>query len=134
MVFEKALSHCFPVYRFCSASPFQLEVHLCIFEALCLIITVFHYYICLFHFPNFPLPTPLFWILYFPTGFVAAGPLMAEPQVPSQWKTPEMSQISLQLWPSISVRLPWWLSAVRPPLPLSPILHVAETWPGTPAL
>lgn len=44
---------------------------------------------------TFSFPTPLFWILCFPTGFVNAGPLMAELQVSPQWTAPEMSQICL---------------------------------------
>lgn len=56
-----------------------------------------------------------------PTGFVDAGPLMAELQVSSPWKTPEMSQICLQLWPPISVRSPWWSSSVCASLPWVPM-------------
>ena len=68
-----------------------------------------------------------------PTGFVDAGPLMAELQVSSQWKTPEMSQICLQLWPPISVRSPWWSSSVcasRPCTPMLPLVWL-ELVPGS---
>lgn len=38
---------------------------------------------------TFSFPAPLFWILYFPSGFGNTDPLLAELQVPPPWKDPQ---------------------------------------------
>lgn len=79
---------------------------------------------------TFSFPTPLFWILYFLTGFMDAGPLMAERQVLPQWKALEMSQI--HVWPSSNVRLLWGLFSVVNSPPSHTPACVAVTSPGIP--